>query len=106
MNSAGQEIVKLLMLCQTLQSEKDGVRRPTPGQYIVASDEELDDFAMTISRACSQAVQHDGLLKMHKDLSDIGKILEQKELIALHCGESYATKALEWIGKLVMGERS
>lgn len=84
----------------------DSIRHTTPGQYIVAPDEELDDFAVGISRACFEAVQHDGLLKMQKELSEIGKILEQKELIVLCCGDSYATKALEWIGKLVMVKTS
>ena len=53
-NEAADDIIGLLKLCQQLQSEKDGRKRPEPGTY--SRDE--DAFAERIRSACGLSLIH------------------------------------------------
>ncbi|WP_391488833.1 hypothetical protein [Leclercia tamurae] len=90
-NEATDEIISLLILCQQLQSEKDGRERPAPGTY--SRDE--DEFADRIRTACGHALQLRQLIPMKKSLSAIGAEMEHRGEICVLPGEDYAQKALE-----------
>lgn len=87
---AAGEIVALLTLCQQLQTEKDGIERPSPGTY--SRDE--DKFADRIRVACGHALQLRQLIPMMITLSAIGTEMEHRGEISLLPGEDYAQKAL------------
>lgn len=87
---AAEEIIELLTLCQQLQSEKDGRKRPEPGAY--SRDE--DAFADRIRSACGHALQLRQLLPMTTTLSAIGAEMERRGEIRVLPGEDYAQKAL------------
>lgn len=87
---AAGEIIKLLTLCQLLQSEKDGRKRPAPGAY--SRDE--DEFADRIRSACGHALQLRRLLPVTTTLSAIGAEMERRGEISVLPGEDYAQKAL------------
>lgn len=85
--------VALLALCQTLQSEKDGVRRPAPEEY----NRDDDPFADRIRRATGYARQLQHLLPMAQQLSAIGRELERQGKIQAGVGEDYAQRALAYV---------
>lgn len=87
---AAEDIVALLTLCQQLQSEKDGIKRPAPRIY--SCDEE--EFADRIQAACGHALQLYQLLPMRDRLSAIGAEMERRGEITVMFGESYANRAL------------
>lgn len=95
--NASAQILALLSLCQQLQSEKDGIRRPEPGKPGVAADETLDDFAQQIQTACVYASMTDRLLAMKDRLTDFGRQLESRELVEVPVGRDYADAALDWL---------
>lgn len=93
----GDVIIQLLTLCQQLQSEQDGIRRPEPGHAGVAADETLDDFAQQIQTACVYASMTDRLLAMQARLADLGRQLESRRLVEVPAGCDYADAALGWL---------
>lgn len=84
------EIIELLALCQQLQSEKDGRKRPVPREY--SCDE--DDFVDRIRSACGHALQLRWLLPVTTTLSAIGTEMESRGEISVLPGEDYVQKAL------------
>lgn len=68
----GQEMIELLTLCQQLQSDKDGLKRPAPRHTGVAGDEVLDSFAQRILHSCTYAASLDQLLDLQSRLTDVG----------------------------------
>ncbi|MDK9421979.1 hypothetical protein PO857_004322 [Pectobacterium carotovorum] len=97
--SLSQQGISLLLLCQQLQSEKDGIKRPSPFQVGVQADEELDDFARQIQKVCVSLAQLDNLLAMQRQLADRGRQLEQSGKITVTAGTSYADAALAWFAQ-------
>lgn len=94
--SISQQGISLLILCQQLQSEKDGIKRPLPFKVGVQADEELDDFARQIQSVCLSLSQLDNLLVMQRQLADLGRQLEQAGKLTVTAGESYADTAIAW----------
>ena len=89
-NEGADDVIALLKLCQQLQSEKDGRKRPAPGTY--SRDE--DDFADRIRSACGHALQLRRLLPVETTLSAIGAEMELRGEISVLPGEDYAQKAM------------
>ncbi|KFX11053.1 hypothetical protein [Pectobacterium atrosepticum] len=97
--SLSQQGISLLLRCQQLQSEKDGIKRPLPFKVGVQADEELDDFARQIQDVCLYVVQLDNLLAMQRQLVELGRQLEQTGKIAVPAGDSYADAAMAWFAQ-------
>lgn len=97
--SLSQQGISLLLRCQQLQSEKDGIKRPQPFTAGVQADEELDDFARQIQDVCLYVVQLDNLLAMQRQLVELGRQLEQTGKIAVPAGDSYADAAMAWFAQ-------
>lgn len=96
----GEELIALLTLCQQLQSDKDGLKRPAPRQAGVAADEVLDSFGQRILLSCAYAASLDTLLALQSRLADVGRQLETQGQIRTEVGEDYALAALEWFERL------
>ncbi|QQK74124.1 hypothetical protein HG702_22750 (plasmid) [Pectobacterium versatile] len=97
--SLSQQGISLLLLCQQLQSEKDGIKRPSPFKVGVQADEELDDFARQIQNVCVSLSQLDNLLVMQRQLADLGRQLEQAGKLTVSAGDSYADTAIAWFAQ-------
>ena len=88
--------IDLLKLCQRLQSEKDGVRRPDVDVF-VDKTKTLDEFAMRIFRAVTYMVSLRQLLPMKQRLGDLGRELERRGKISIAWGDDYAVAALNFV---------
>ena len=86
--------VALLKLCQQLQSEKDGVDRPTPG--VVDRSKTVDQFAMNVTKSISYMTSLLKLMPMQMRLADLDRELERQGKIAPDAGDDYAQAALEY----------
>ncbi|NOI31807.1 hypothetical protein [Vibrio coralliilyticus] len=98
MSDIKQEIekgIELLWLCQKLQSEKDGIERPT--HSLLDKSKTLDQFSKDVSRSATNMAALYKLFPMEDRLSTIGLKLEKKGLIKVGYGESYAEGALAYI---------
>ncbi|SFF38554.1 hypothetical protein SAMN03159428_04950 [Kosakonia radicincitans] len=93
-------LTSLLLLCQTLQSAADHIRRPHPRATVAEPDETLDPFAQRIQRACLYAARVDRLLAMETSLADTGRQLEAKGLLSVAAGDDYARAALSWLQQI------
>ncbi|EHO5803300.1 hypothetical protein PP677_003835 [Salmonella enterica] len=87
------DIVALLALCQTLQSEKENVTRTAPTEY----SREDDPFADRIRQAIGYTRQLQHLLPMAQQLSALGMELERQGKIRVGVGEDYARQALAYV---------
>ena len=85
------ELAELLTLCQTLQSEKDGVERHAPNVFAC----DRDTFSERIVEACMYAKMLEYLLPMHSQLAAVGEEMERQSKIRVNAGESYARVALD-----------
>ncbi|CAH3492954.1 Uncharacterised protein [Enterobacter cloacae] len=85
------ELAALLTLCQTLQSEKDGVGCHAPSVF--ASDHET--FSERIVEACMYTKMLNYLLPMHSQLVAVGDEMERQSKIRVNASESYARVALD-----------
>ncbi|MDX6917779.1 hypothetical protein R9X49_22035 [Pectobacterium carotovorum] len=97
--SLSQQGINLLLLCQQLQSDKDGIKRPLPFRAGVNADEELDAFARQIQSVCISLSQLDNLLAMQRQLADFGRQLELTGKLKVTAGESYADAAMTWLAR-------
>lgn len=95
--SISEQTITLLKLCQQLQSDKDGIGRPSPDKAAVGAGEAFDSFARQIQQACVYASMTDRLLVMQSRLAEIGRRLEQQGRVEIHAGEEYAEAALNWL---------
>ncbi len=86
--------IELLWLCQKLQSEKDGIERPTHSQ--IDKSKTLDQFSKDVSRSVANMATLYELFPIEERLSTIGLELEKKGLIKVGYGESYAKGALAY----------
>lgn len=75
-NSVSHQTIELLTRCLQLQSEKDGIQRPTPDKALVGVP--VDDFTRQIHQACLYASMTDSLLALQNRLADTGRQLEQQ----------------------------
>ncbi|MBV8042569.1 MAG: hypothetical protein JO226_08005 [Pluralibacter sp.] len=98
----GEEMIELLTLCQQLQSEKDGLKRPVPRRPGVAADEVMDGFAQRILQSCAFAASLDPLLDLQSRLADVGRRLEEQGQLQTDVGDNYALAALTWM-ELITG---
>nr|HDC4297906.1 hypothetical protein [Enterobacter hormaechei] len=87
------DIVALLKHCLVLQSEKEGVTRPSPEAY----SREEDLFADRIRQAIGYTRQLQHLLPMAQQLSALGRELERQGKIRVGVGEDYARQALAYV---------
>lgn len=91
------ELVALLILCQQLQSDKDGITRPDPRVAGVGAAETYDDFSHRIQQACVTVSQLSRLQQLESDLSTAGMALERQGCLQVGVGESYARAALNYL---------
>lgn len=87
--------MELLVLCQKLQSEKDGVDRPLPG--VIDKTKTLDQFAKDIGRAMTNMSALHKLIPMMLQLGELGRKLEAEGKITVDYGDDYSTTALKSI---------
>lgn len=86
--------VELLWLCQQLQSEKDGIDRPTDFQ--IDKSKTLDQFAQDVGCSVTNMKALYKLFPMEERLASIGRALEKQGMIQVGYGESYAESALAY----------
>jgi hypothetical protein len=97
MEDVKQEIekgIELLWLCQKLQSEKDGIDRPTHDQ--LDKSKTLDQFARDVSRSVANLSELYNLYQIDDRLSNLGRKLEKQGLIKMDYSDSYAESALAY----------
>lgn len=87
--------IELLKLCQTLQSEKDGVDRPEP--FKIDKSKTLDQFAQDIGTAVTNMTALYKLIPMMLTLAETGKKLHEDGEIDVALGEDYSTAALAYL---------
>lgn len=87
--------MELLVLCQHLQSEKDGIVRPEPGE--VDKTKTFDDFAHDIGRAITNMSALHKLIPMMLELGELGRKLESEGKIKVGYGDDYSSAALMFI---------
>ncbi|GLT19573.1 hypothetical protein GCM10007938_33550 [Vibrio zhanjiangensis] len=87
--------IELLWLCQSLQSEKDGVDRPSHNK--IERSKVRDSFAQDIDRAVTNMSALYEMMPQTKRLSAVGRELVQKGLTELSAGESYSDAALAYL---------
>ena len=95
--SISEQTIALLTLCQQLQFDKDGIRRPSPDKAAVGVDEAFESFARQIQKAFMYASMTGRLLAMQGRLAEIGMRLEQQGRVEIHAGEGYAEATLNWL---------
>lgn len=98
MADINQEIdrgIELLWLCQSLQSEKDGIERPS--HFQIDKTKTLDSFAQDIGRAVTNMSGLYQMMPRTKRLSEIGRELEEKGLVEVSAVDSYADAALAYL---------
>jgi hypothetical protein len=83
----------LLVLCQDLQSEKDGVVRPAPG--VVDRSKTLDPFARDIAESVMYVFNMKRLMPMSEALAVAGRLLHEQGKIKVDAGDDYARAALD-----------
>ena len=103
-NSVSHQTIELLTRCLQLQSEKDGIQRPTPDKALVGVP--VDDFTRQIHQACLYASMTDSLLALQNRLADTGRQLEQQGQIHVDAGENYAVAAVAWLERLTGTENA
>ena len=97
MADINQEIdrgIDLLWLCQSLQSEKDGVDRPS--HFQIDKSKTLDSFAQDVIQAVTNMSALYQMIRLTKRLSAVGRELEKKGLVELSAGDSYTDAALAY----------
>lgn len=87
--------VELLKLCQTLQSEKDGIDRPE--LHVIDKTKTLDQFARDISKSATWMSSLYKLVPMMDDLAKLGRKLESEGRISVDYGEDYSEAALNYL---------
>lgn len=88
-------MIELLTLCQQLQSEKDGLKRPAPRRPGVAADEVMDGFAQRVQQSCVYAASLDPLLALQSRLADVGRRLEEQGRLHTDVGDNHALAWME-----------
>ncbi|WP_252011291.1 hypothetical protein [Vibrio sp. SCSIO 43140] len=94
-NSEIRRGIELLWLCQELQSEKDGIERPS--HHRMDKAKVLDDFARDISRSVTNMGNLPRLFALEDRLSAIGRQLEMHGLVQVDYGDDYADKAIGYL---------
>lgn len=87
--------MELLVLCQQLQSEKDGIVRPVPGEF--DRTKTLDDFAVDIDRAITNMSALRKLMPMTLHLGHLGRKLESEGKLQVDDGDDYSAAALKFV---------
>lgn len=87
--------IELLKLCNRLQSEKDGVTRPDPGD--IDKTKTLDQFAIDINESIAYMSTLHTLMPMSIRLAELGRLLEKQGKITPSCGDDYAMLALDYV---------
>lgn len=87
--------IELLKLCQTLQSEKDGIERPEFGA--IDPSKTLDSFARDVQASIVNMAALYKLYPLNETLADIGQRLARSGKMSVAPGESYADAALEYL---------
>ncbi|WP_425952965.1 hypothetical protein [Ralstonia pseudosolanacearum] len=87
--------IELLSLCQTLQSDKDGVDRPDP--FLIDKTKTLDQFAMDIGTAITNMSALHKLIPQSQKLAQLGRKLEADGKVKVDYGGDYAEAALAYL---------
>ncbi|ODP34983.1 hypothetical protein [Pandoraea sp. ISTKB] len=87
--------LELLALCQSLQSEKDGVDRPAP--FAIDKSKTLDQFAKDINAACTNMAALRKLIPQMLRLAELGRKLESDGKLDVECGDDYSSAALNFV---------
>lgn len=87
--------IELLWLCQSLQSEKDGVNRPI--NHEIDRTKVRDAFAQDIDCAVANVSALHQMIPLHKRLSAVGRELARRGVLNLSAGESHADAALSYL---------
>jgi hypothetical protein len=87
--------IELLALCQTLQSEKDGIERPAP--FALDRSKALDQFAKDIDTASANMAALHRLIPMSHSLAELGRKLEADGNLVVGYGDDYAAAALNHV---------
>lgn len=87
--------IELLTLCQELQSEKDGIDRPQPGQ--IDKTKTLDAFAMDILTAREYMASLHKLIPLMLQLAELGRELERQGKLQLVAGDDISAEALRYL---------
>lgn len=89
-------LMELLVLCDDLQTEKDGVNRPRFGDHSIDRSKVLDQFARDISKSSTYVMSLYKLIPMMNDLAALGRKLEAKGKIQVEGGDDYSRAALDF----------
>jgi hypothetical protein len=87
--------IQLLALCQTLQSEKDGIDRPAP--FTIDKSKTLDQFAKDIIAASTNMAALHKLIPQMLRLAELGRKLEAEGNLTLDSGDDYSIAALDFV---------
>ncbi|EOW6430003.1 hypothetical protein ACOZVK_003779 [Cronobacter sakazakii] len=90
-----RKCIELLKLCQQLQTQKDGIRRPEPGTFDPAA--KMDTFARNIANSCLWLTHIEAMLPVLGQLTELGKELEKEGKIKPEAGDNYASLAVSWL---------
>ncbi|WP_319739013.1 hypothetical protein [Cronobacter sakazakii] len=90
-----RKCIELLKLCQQLQTQKDGIRRPEPGTFDPAA--KMDTFARNITNSCLWLTHIEAMLPVLGQLTELGKELEKEGKIKPEAGDNYASLAVAWL---------
>jgi hypothetical protein len=88
---------ELLLLCQRLQSDLDGVQRPDPGSFDPTKTR--DDFARDISEVSLYVSALPELVTIMLELGALGEKLHADGLIPVSYGDDYARAGLNYLLK-------
>ncbi|TDA48097.1 hypothetical protein [Burkholderia pyrrocinia] len=87
--------LELLVLCQALQSEKDGVDRPAP--FAIDKSKTLDQFAKDINAASTNMAALHKLIPQMLRLAELGRKLEADGKLEVGYGDDYSSAALDFV---------
>ncbi|MEB5924753.1 hypothetical protein [Franconibacter daqui] len=90
-----RKCIELLKLCQQLQTQKDGIRRPEPGTFDPTAM--MDPFASNIANSCLWLTHIEAMLPVLEQLTQLGKELEKEGKIQPEAGDNYASLAVVWL---------
>ncbi|WP_024554998.1 hypothetical protein ACP26C_23815 (plasmid) [Franconibacter helveticus 513] len=90
-----RKCIELLKLCQQLQTEKDGIRRPEPGTFDPTA--KMDTFASNITNSCLWLTHIETMLPVLEQITELGKELEREGKIQPEAGDNYASLAVAWL---------
>lgn len=87
--------IELLTLCQTLQTEKDGVNRPAP--FEIDKNKDLDQFSLDILAAIRNLSTVRTAIPQRDRLIELAKKLDREGKISLEIGDDLADATINYL---------